>query len=123
VIVGYRELIKKVQVFSGFSDAESKEALEQTVKGVAERLNEGERKDFASQLPTELKLIALSAEASKEEAHRSILEEFMEAQDIPEDRAKKQVLSAWKALKQTVSEGEIRDIKSQLPEPTASLLY
>jgi uncharacterized protein (DUF2267 family) len=47
----YRELIKKVQNYSGFSDTESKEALEMMVESLAVHLNEGERKDFASQLP------------------------------------------------------------------------
>jgi nucleoid DNA-binding protein len=45
--MSFRELIKKVQLASGFSDSESQEALELMVESLAERLNDGERKDFA----------------------------------------------------------------------------
>ncbi len=120
----YRELIHKIQHDAGFSDAESEDALDMMVETIAERLNEGERKDFASQLPAELQAIALYAEpGEKEEIHAGIIEEFMAREEIPEDRAKKQVMSAWGALKAFISEGEIRHIKSQLSEHVASVLY
>jgi uncharacterized protein (DUF2267 family) len=120
----YHEIIKKIQHDSGFSDAESEEALEQTVTGIAERLTMDERKDFASQLPPELQEVALSAEMPERyERHRDIIQEVMEKEGIEEARAKKQVLTAWKALRSFISEGEIRDIKAQLPDNTAALLF
>lgn len=103
--MGYRELIKKVQHYSGFSDAESKDALEHMVETLAVHLTEGERKDFASQLPQELKVIALSVLPTEENSKKDILQQFMENQRIREDRAKKQILSAWKALKDAISQG------------------
>jgi uncharacterized protein (DUF2267 family) len=122
--MGFRELIKKVQLASGFSDSESQEALELMVESLAERLNEGERKDFASQLPTELKAIALSADPLEAELYdKNILSEFMERENIEEDHAKKQILSAWKALKEALSEGEINDIRAQLPNATVAFLH
>lgn len=121
--MGYRELIKKVQLESGFSDAESKDALEHMVESLAVHLNEGERKDFASQLPQELKDIALSVYPTKENSRKEILQQFMETQRVEYARAKKQVLSAWKALKEAISAGEINHIKSQLPSKTVELLY
>lgn len=121
--MGFRELIKKVQLESGFSDAESKEALEMMVESLAVRLNEGERKDFASQLPQHLKDIALSVMPSKENSGPDIIKQFMETEHIGESHAKKQVLSAWAALKQAISEGEIRHIKAQLPKNTVALLH
>lgn len=57
---GYRELIKKAQDYSGFSDSESKDALDCTVKTLAALLTDDERKDFASQLPQELQDTAMS---------------------------------------------------------------
>jgi uncharacterized protein (DUF2267 family) len=122
--MGFRELIKKVQLASGFSDSESQEALELMVESLAERLNEGERKDFASQLPTELKAIALSADPLEAGLYdKNILSEFMERENIEEDHAKKQILSAWKALKEALSEGEINDIRAQLPNATVAFLH
>jgi uncharacterized protein (DUF2267 family) len=121
--MGFREMIKKVQLYSGFSDAESQEALELLVESLAERLTEGERKDFASQLPRELKEVVILAPLSPEYHKKEILEEFMEREGIDEGRAKKQILSAWKALKRSISPGEIEDIRAQLPNSTVAFLH
>lgn len=121
--MGFRELIKKVQLYSGFSDAESKEALEHMVEALAVHLTEGERKDFASQLPTELKNIALSVYATEENSRADLVEDFMQVQRIDAAHAKKQILSAWKALKEAISEGEIRHIRAQLPNKTVAFLH
>lgn len=119
----YREMIKRIQHLSGFSDAESKEALEMLVECIAVRLNEGERKDFASQLPQELKGIALSVYPTDQNSKADLLEHFMTTQDITEAHAKKQILTAWKTLKEAISEGEIEDIRSQLPNKTVAFLH
>jgi uncharacterized protein (DUF2267 family) len=121
--MGFREMIKKVQLYSGFSDQESKDALEMMVESLSVHLNEGERKDFASQLPRELQDIALSVMPTQETARQDIIEQFMEQEHIEEDRAKKQALSAWKALADAISPGEIEHIKAQLPNRTVSMLH
>lgn len=120
--MGFRELIKKVQVDSGFSDTESKDALEMMVESLAVRLNEGERKDFASQLPQELQDIALSVLATEENSRQDIIEQFMENEHIEAGRAKKQILAAWSALKSAISEGQVRHIRAQLPKKVTSML-
>jgi uncharacterized protein (DUF2267 family) len=121
--MGFRELIKKVQLNSGFSDAESKAALENMVESLSVHLNEGERKDFASQLPQELQDIALSVYATDENSKEDIVHQFMRVQGIPENRAKKQVLSAWRALKDAISEGEVAHIKAQLSNRELAILH
>lgn len=121
--MGYRELIKKVQLYSGFSDQESKQALEQTVESLAGMLSGGERQDFASQLPPELQTIAMNASPIERSLKKDIVQYFMDKQNIARDRAKKQVLSAWKALKDAISPGEIDDIRAQLPNTTVALLH
>jgi uncharacterized protein (DUF2267 family) len=121
--MGYRELIKKVQIYSGFSDRESKEALDHTVEVLAAHLTDDERKDFASQLPQELQNVALSAEMIQDRSQKDVLRRFMETQGMEESRAKKQVLSAWRALKETISQGEIEHIKTQLPDSSAAMLH
>lgn len=120
--MGFRELIKQVQVDSGFSDAEAQDALELLVESIAERLTDEERYDFASQLPSELQDIALAVEMPVEEEGRNIIEEFMDKEEIDEAHAKKQVKSAWQALKSIISAGEIEDIQSQLDTQAANLL-
>lgn len=121
--MGFRELIKRVQYHSGFSDKESKEALEQMVESLAVHLTEGERKDFASQLPQELRDLALSVYPTDYTANQDIVEQFVEMQHIPENRAKKQIHAAWEALKDAISPGEINDIRAQLPNKTVAFLH
>lgn len=121
--MGYRELIKKVQHYSGFSDKESKEALDCTVEAVAAMLTDDERKDFASELPVELQNLALSVEPIEDKSQKDLLYQVSERQHIDENRAKKQLLSAWQALKDAISPGELADIKAQLPNRSAALLH
>jgi uncharacterized protein (DUF2267 family) len=118
----YRELIKKVQKYSGFSDSESKDALDTMVETLAVRLNEGERKDFASQLPQELQAMALTVYATEENTKHDFLEQFMELEHIDEPRAKKQISATWKALNEAISGGEVEHIKAQLPNNMVRLL-
>jgi uncharacterized protein (DUF2267 family) len=119
----YREMIKKVQNYSGFSDAESEEALEMMVESLAVHLTEGERKDFASQLPQKLKDMALSVYPSEENAREDIVEQFMEYEHIDEGRAKKQIHATWEALKDSLTKGEIEHIRAQLPNRTVAFLH
>jgi uncharacterized protein (DUF2267 family) len=118
----YRQLIKKVQDYSGFSDEESTDALQLMVESLAVHLNEGERKDFASQLPEELKAIALAVYPTDENSREDILKQFMELEAIDESHAKKQIKAAWHAIKDAISGGEIEHIKSQLPKRMLPLL-
>lgn len=122
--MGYRELIKKIQHDSGFSDEESETALDTLVESLAERLTDEELGNFASQLPSELQIIAI-ATPMEERADRQlgIVEEFMIKERISEAHATKQVLSAWAALKSFISEGQIRHLKAQLSPAVASILY
>lgn len=118
----YHELIKKVKEYSGFSDDESKDALQLMVETLAVHLTEGERKDFASQLPAELKDIALTVLATETNSRQDILWQFVEFQKVDVGRAKQQIQAAWQALKDAISGGQIEDIKSQLPNKTVALL-
>jgi len=120
----YREIIKKIQHDSGFSDAESEIALDTLVESLAERMTDEELRKFVSQLPQELKNIALTTPMEdREERHMDIVAEFMIKEQISEDHAKKQVLSAWAALKSFISEGQISHIRAQLSPVSARILY
>jgi uncharacterized protein (DUF2267 family) len=119
----FREMIKKMQLYSGFSDKESEESLELMVESLSVHLTEGERKDFASQLPKELQAIALSVWPTKEIARQDMLRQFMRIQQIDEKRAKKQILCAWKTLRDAITPGEIQDIRAQLPNATVAFLH
>lgn len=118
----YQELIKTVQQYSGFSDAESKDALDGTVAVLAIHLPEGERENFAEELPEELQDLALAVYPTVENTSQDLFEQFMEVQEVDEPRAKEQLLSAWEALKDILSSGLIDHIRAQLPRKTVQLL-
>jgi uncharacterized protein (DUF2267 family) len=120
--MGYIELIKKVQLYSGFSDAESKDALDCMVESLAVHLSDGERKNFASQLPEELQDQALAVLPTAETSQQDFLEQFMELQHIDEPRAKMQLMAAWEALKDVLSSGEVEHIRAQFPAKTVAML-
>jgi uncharacterized protein (DUF2267 family) len=121
--MGYMELIHTMKRKTGMSDAEAEDALDLMIEGIAERLPDAERKDFAAQLPEELQPIALSTEMSEHpERREDLVTEFMEKEDIDEARAQKQVIGAWETLKSYISDAEIKHIKSHLPNSIAASL-
>jgi uncharacterized protein (DUF2267 family) len=93
------------------------------VESLAVHLTEGERKDFASQLPERLQYMALSVYPSAENAKEDLVEQFMEYEHIDEGRAKKQIHAAWDALKDALSKGEVEHIRAQLPNRTVAFLH
>jgi uncharacterized protein (DUF2267 family) len=121
--MGFRELIVKVQKYSGFSDAESKDALECMVENLAVQLDEHDRKDFASQLPEELQDIALTVIPTVENTKQEdIVARFMQLQGVDESRAKMQIMAAWSALKEAISPSKLNDVRSHLPNAMMSYL-
>ena len=118
----YHELVNHVQQYSGMSDAESTEALELMVVTLAIRLRDGERLEFASELPDKLQDIALTVRSTDDNWKEDLLKQFMDLQHIDENRAKRQIKAAWKALKHAISHREVEDIKSHLPNQTVALL-
>ena len=119
----YREMIKNVQRYSGFSDSESENALISFITLLSKRLNPDERMDFASQLPAELQDTVVSMdETDKFLSMEEILESLADEQNIDEDRAKLQITAAWQTLKDAIAKGEIEDIRHQLPKDMSSQL-
>jgi uncharacterized protein (DUF2267 family) len=118
----YRDMINMVQQISGSSDEESTDALQFMVESVAVHLNEGERKDFASQLPVELGDIALTVLPTADNIRDDIIEQYMELEEVDEPSAITQIKAAWNTLKEAISGGEIEDIKSQLPNQLVGML-
>ncbi|HVS58242.1 MAG TPA: DUF2267 domain-containing protein [Candidatus Saccharimonadales bacterium] len=118
----YRELVKTVQDHSGFSGQESEQALRLVVESLAAQLTDDERRDFASQLPLELKELALEAAADKMEPEE-LCEELSELEEIDEGHAKKQIFAVWETLKDSLSDGQIRHIRDQLSQRWLAWLH
>lgn len=119
----YREMVKQMQLNSGFSDKESESALQTFIRLLSERLEDGERQDFASQLPIELEHIAASPVQTLKMDKDDFLTEIAMEQDVDESHAKKQMMAAWNTLKDALTKGQIDHVKTQLPPTLASQLH
>jgi len=119
----YRELVKKVQIYSGFSDQESETALRTFAGKLGSRLTPQERRQFASELPSDLKAVVLEAQAGEKFGAEELVRYVCEANGIDEAHARKQIHASWRAIKDAISPGEIRDIKAQLPRDLDAMLH
>lgn len=119
----YRQMVKKVQLYSGFSDQESEAALRMFVDTLGSRLSPDERSQFASELPSDLKEVALAAESAGKFGAQEFVRHFCEENGIDEAHAKKQIFASWSAIKDAISPGEIRHIKAQLPRDLDAMLH
>lgn len=119
----YRQLVKRVQDYSGFSDSESETALRLFVRKLSARLTQDERKDFASQLPSDLQDMALTTETSDVRTQEDFIRQFCDEENIEEGHAKKQVMAVWRAMKDALTPGQVKHIRTQLPDDLAEALH
>lgn len=123
--MAYREMIKKVREYSGFSDDEAENALILFLRILAERLAPDERMDFASQLPPELQDTVVAGEidnTGNSMSAEDMVEKIAVENNIEDSQARNIITSVWRAIKDTVSEGEIEDVEAQLPKDIVALL-
>lgn len=118
----FDDMVNTVRVASNLSSAESRDALEMMVESLAVHLPERERLEFAKQLPEELRDIALSVMATEENSHMDILKQFMLIEHISQARARRQIMSAWRALRRAVDITKLERIKMYLPRTSLTLL-
>lgn len=120
--MGFNDMISTVRLASNLSDTESRDALEMMVESLAVHLPERERREFAEQLPEELRDIALSVMATEENSRMDIVKQFMLIEHISRGRAKRQIISAWRALKRTIDITKLEHIKHFVPRSNLTLL-
>lgn len=112
--MGYKELVRTVQRYSGFSQTEAKDALEMLVESISVHLDESERLKFARKLPERLQDISLSVLATAQNSSEDILSQFMAIQKVSRQRAAKQIKSAWHALKENMGAKQVRQLQKYL---------
>lgn len=117
--MSYRELVQKVQNYSGFSRNESEVALKVFVKKLAARLKPDAREKLAKHLPRNLRKYALTLESSDVKTASDFMQQVCEEANVTEYRAVQQVICSWEAIKDTVNESVIESIKAQLPRDLA----
>lgn len=119
----YRNIVKRVAHYSGFSDQELETALKLFTETLAARLEDGERQDFASQLPHELQELALEVPETVKASKEDFYETFSQLQNIDRGHAKKQIMASWQALKDALTPGQVKHIKTQLPNDLVAELH
>jgi uncharacterized protein (DUF2267 family) len=120
----YRELVSRVKQYSGFSERESEQSLRIVIETIALRLDEGEREDFADQLPHELQSVTMNVGDESETFMREdFYAELEDIEGVNKGYVKEQLLAVWQALKDSLSAGEIKHLRDQLPQDMASELY
>ena len=123
VLVQYEEFLSKVQDRIGpVGPDEARRTVTATLSTLSERINGGEAKDLAAQLPEELKE---PIQRSGEEAERFSFEEFLrrvgEREGVNTDAARDHASAVITVLREAVTGGQLDDIRGQLPQEFASL--
>jgi uncharacterized protein (DUF2267 family) len=123
--VKYDEFIKEVQTRGHMeSRQEAEKATQATFRTLAERLAGGEPRNLASQLPPEL---AQHLRYEGEETSNPFsLEEFLKRVNekdggVDQPRAVYHTRVVMEVLQEAVTEGEMDDVRSQLPDEYAPL--
>lgn len=119
------EFLKTVSEKGGPSDREQADQLVKVVlEDLGKRLKGGEASDLAAQLPEELKA-PLTSQSETETLDD--VDDFLRrvagqlGEDLGTEDALPQVRAVFSTLADSVSEGEIKDLRSQLPTGFAPL--
>ncbi len=115
----YRRLLNQVQTETGAAGAdEADTVLEIVLTSLVRRLTPGEAKDLISQLPSLLHaaLFALPPGPDKAITRESIEAELADRLRIDPARAAQILAAAGSVIAQNVTEGQMEDVRGQLPE-------
>jgi uncharacterized protein (DUF2267 family) len=118
------EFIGRVQHLAQMSSrGDAERATWATLQTLGERLAGGETKDFAAQLPPQLAQYALSGLAGMGE--RFSVEEFLlrvcDREGVTPQVVPRHACAVLCVLQEALTQGEVQDIRSQLPKEYDSL--
>jgi CBS domain-containing protein/uncharacterized protein (DUF2267 family) len=120
----YIELLRRTLELTGLSFAEQAEsALEVVLSGLVRRVTPEEAGDFLSQLPSRVRQYALTLPSGPDPSvtRASIEHELDLYLGVGPDRAAEILEGTGQALEQSISAGEIEDLRSQLPSDLKQL--
>jgi len=115
----YRRLLNDVRSRAALGSAdEADAALDVVLAALVRRLTPGEAKDLIAQLPSLLHadLYALPPGPDKSVARETIEASLAERLGIDLDRAEKILVAIGQTIAQNISEGQMEDVRGQLPE-------
>jgi uncharacterized protein (DUF2267 family) len=120
-----RHLLTRVRDNSGLADNEQAEAALRTVLGfILRRLTPEEAGDLLAQLPSLLQSERRNVPAAPDKSitRNSMRIELMRRLGIDAIRAERVLTAVGATLAQSVSLGQLEDVRGQLPEPLRSIL-
>jgi uncharacterized protein (DUF2267 family) len=123
--VRYDEFMKKVRERSGLDEDQAERAVRAVLNTLAQRLAGGEPKDFASQLPQELKeatLFTTGAGEGRDMSSEEFVRTVADREGSSPEAADKHVRAVLATLREAVTPGEWDDIESQLGRDYRELL-
>jgi CBS domain-containing protein/uncharacterized protein (DUF2267 family) len=120
-----RNFLRRLTPELGFSDPEDAlEAFEIVAIALARRLTPAEASHFAAQLPSEVRDLVLAAPhgPDREVTIGSIVFDLGRTFDLDDERAARLAKRVGRSLRNFVSDGELEDVRSQLPESMQALV-
>jgi uncharacterized protein (DUF2267 family) len=109
------QFIKEVMNRAGLSTRQQAiDATHATLAVLGERLFGGEKEDLAAQLPPELQVYLLEADVSRRFDLEEFFERIGEEEGVGVDEASKHAKAVVSVLCDSVTPGEIMDVRSQL---------
>lgn len=114
--MNYEDMLGRIAVGAGLEKDEADRVTRAFFRTLAARLGNEEAQELAAQLPTELQGTLAPTDPDVEELSiEGFLSRMAEDAGIENARAEQAAHVVWRTLKETVSQGELSDVASQLP--------
>ena len=114
--MNYHEFVHKVQNETRLDRNQAEKAVVATLKTLGERLTEGEAADLAAQLPGDLKLALQEPQRQQKYTLDDFLRQVAEREGCDRKEALPHAQAVFHTLCEAVSQGEMKDVISQLPK-------
>lgn len=120
----YQEFLNRVAELAEIDPAEADGTTRAVLATLADHLTGGQARQLAQQLPEELQAPLLKFE---ERAAKFSLDGFYwrvgEREGVGLEAARRRTIAVFSALEEAASAGEVRDVRSQLPEDFRVLFH
>jgi uncharacterized protein (DUF2267 family) len=119
----YREFLGRIRERAGLADDEQAlRACLATLETLSERLSGGEAKDFLSQLPEPIKHSVPAVEKSYTYDLNGFIHRVSELEGTDPETAREHARAVLEVLREAISQGELKDLQSQLPKEYEPLI-
>lgn len=119
----YHDMLAYVSTATGMDHGRADKVIRGFLETLGARLPNDEAKDLAAQLPEELKeTLHPTAPEVEKVSPDEFLTRFARSADLSNEQAPDMAKAVWQALEQSVSKGELDDVRNVLPEDLVPIL-